>query len=105
MVRAQAAMTRLDQPWHRPGAAWYMLTRRLPRMVHPPVSVYEPAPGSLSVLHNQPVVVGDGTTPRVNVAGRWLWPVNPLTGQFPAAYQKGPACRCTLHWGPDRQAR
>ena len=42
---------------------------------------------------------------RLLVAGRWLWPRNPLTGQFPAAYQKGPKGRCTLHWGPQRQAR
>ena len=27
---------------------------------------------------------------RLIVAGRWLWPRNPLTGQFPAAYQRGP---------------
>ena len=31
-----------------------------------------------------------GETLRLVVAGRWLWPRNPLTGQFPAAYQKGP---------------
>ena len=46
-----------------------------------------------------------GETLRLVVAGRWLWPVNPLTGQFPAAYQKGAAARCTLHWGPEQQAR
>lgn len=41
---------------------------------------------------------------RLVVAGRWLWPRNPFTGQFPAAYKNGPRCRCTLHWGPDRPA-
>ena len=46
-----------------------------------------------------------GETLRLVVAGRWLWPRNPLTGQFPAAYQKGPGGRCTLHWGPENQAR
>ncbi len=46
-----------------------------------------------------------GETLRLVVAGRWLWPRNPLTGQFPAAYQKGPKGRCTLHWGPQHQAR
>ena len=46
-----------------------------------------------------------GETLRLVIAGRWLWPVNPLTGQFPAAYQRGPNGRCTLHWGPDRRAR
>jgi uncharacterized protein len=46
-----------------------------------------------------------GETLRLVLAGRWLWPRNPLTGQFPAAYQKGPNGRCTLHWGPHHQAR
>lgn len=46
-----------------------------------------------------------GETLRLVVAGRWLWPLNPLTGQFPAAYQKGPKGQCTVHWGPDHQAR
>ena len=46
-----------------------------------------------------------GETLRLVVAGRWLWPRTPLTGQFPAAYQQGPGGRCTVHWGPGRQAR
>jgi len=46
-----------------------------------------------------------GETLRLVVAGRWLWPLNPLTGQFPAAYQPSPRGECTVHWGPERQAR
>lgn len=46
-----------------------------------------------------------GETLRLVVAGRWLWPRNPFTGQFPTAYQRGPNGRCTLHWGPGYQAR
>ena len=46
-----------------------------------------------------------GETLRLVVAGRWLWPVNLLTGQFPAAYQRGSHGRCTVHWGPERGAR
>jgi predicted acyl esterase len=42
---------------------------------------------------------------RLVVAGRWLWPRNPLTGQFPADYARAPRVTCTLHWGPDRGAR
>jgi predicted acyl esterase len=42
---------------------------------------------------------------RLVVAGRWLWPRNPLIGQFPAAYERRSRGTCTLHWGPDRQAR
>jgi predicted acyl esterase len=46
-----------------------------------------------------------GETLRLVVAGRWLWPGNPLTGQFPAAYDKSPKGRCTVHWGPEQQPR
>ena len=42
---------------------------------------------------------------RLVIAGRWLWPVNPLTGQFPAAYRNSPKGHCTVHFGPQRQAR
>ncbi|CAN5334790.1 CocE/NonD family hydrolase [soil metagenome] len=42
---------------------------------------------------------------RVVVAGRWLWPRNPLTGQFPGAYEKKSRDTATLHWGPQRHAR
>ena len=56
---------------------WYAL-RRLPGLLRPPVSVYEPAAGSLSVLRDLPVVVRDGTTLRVNIvlpAGAGRFPV------------------------------
>jgi uncharacterized protein len=46
-----------------------------------------------------------GETLRLVVAGRWLWPANLLTGQFPAAYRTGRQGTCTLHWGPQYQAR
>ncbi len=46
-----------------------------------------------------------GESLRLVVAGRWLWPTNPLTGNFPARYVRMPSGRCTLHWGPDRPAR
>jgi uncharacterized protein len=67
----------IDRPWRRPGAARYAL-RRLPGLLRPPVSVYEPAPDSVSVLRDLPVVLRDGTTLRVNVvlpAGGGRFPV------------------------------
>ena len=80
---------------------------------------FEPVP---AFSHRQPLAAGQvvqvdlalgpsatlyraGETLRLVVAGRWLWPRNPLTGQFPAAYQQGPGGRCTVHWSPGRQAR
>ena len=41
---------------------------------------------------------------RLVVAGRWLWPRNLFTGQFPAAYERASRGSCTLHRGPDRDA-
>jgi hypothetical protein len=58
--------THLDRPWQRPGALSYALVR-LPGLLRPPADVDEPAPGSLSVLRDLPVVVRDGTTLRVDV--------------------------------------
>ncbi|AYE97247.1 hydrolase [Mycobacterium paragordonae] len=37
---------------------------------------------------------------RFVVGGRWLFPRNPLTGQFPAAYPDPPRGLVTLRWGP-----
>ncbi|MGH3958291.1 CocE/NonD family hydrolase [Mycobacterium sp.] len=42
---------------------------------------------------------------RLVVAGRWLWPRNPITGQFPAAYERPARGSATLHWGSDHGAR
>jgi predicted acyl esterase len=39
---------------------------------------------------------------RLVVAGRWIWPRNPLTGQFPGWYPAGPRTTCRVHWGPER---
>jgi uncharacterized protein len=80
---------------------------------------FDPVP---TCTHYQPLVPGQvvqadvalgpsatffraGETLRLVVAGRWLWPGNLLTGQFPAAYQKSPKGACTVHWGPQHQAR
>lgn len=46
-----------------------------------------------------------GESLRLVVAGRWLAPRNPLTGQFPAGYRHAKASACTLHWGPGQPAR
>ncbi|WP_328359645.1 CocE/NonD family hydrolase [Mycobacterium sp. NBC_00419] len=41
---------------------------------------------------------------RLVVAGRWLAPRNPLTGQFPANYPTSKHGRVILHWGPSHDA-
>jgi len=80
---------------------------------------FDPVP---AFSHRQPLVPGQvvqadivlgpsatlfraGETLRLVVAGRWLWPRNPLTGRFPASYHKGPKGSCTLHWSQQHQAR
>src|SRR5215472_6457948 len=91
----EVGMTRLDRPWHRPGAAWYALGR-LPGLLHPPVSVYEPPAGSLSVLRDLPVVMRDGTTLRVNV----VLPAD--AGRFPVLMSAHPYGKDNL---PQRRGR
>lgn len=56
----------LERPWHRPGAFRYALERAR-GFIHPPVAVYEPAPGSVVRDENQPVTMDDGTVLRVDV--------------------------------------
>ncbi len=46
-----------------------------------------------------------GESLRLVVAGRWLAPRNPFTGQFPAAYRRTKPANCTVHWGPLQPAR
>lgn len=46
-----------------------------------------------------------GQSLRLVIAGRWLWPRNPLTGQFPAAYRPLGSGHCCIHWGPDQPSR
>jgi uncharacterized protein len=89
-------VTALDRPWHRPGAAGYAL-RRLAGILRPPVSVYEPGDGSLTVLRDRPVAVRDGTTLRVNV-------VLPGTGEgrFPVLMSAHPYGKDNL---PRRRGR
>ena len=76
----------------------------------PACTQYRPLEGSQVVpvdvaLGPSATLFRAGETLRLVIAGRWLWPVNPFTGQFPAAYQKSPKTRCTLHWGPQHPAR
>jgi putative CocE/NonD family hydrolase len=101
----KASLRALDERESRPFEPVPTFTRREPL-----------APGQIVqldiALGPSATLLRAGETLRLVVAGRWLSPLNPLTGQFPAAYQKGPAgrcngaaVRCAVHWGPDRQAR
>ena len=94
----RASLRALDQPVSRPFDPVPACTHRQP-LVPGQVVQADIALGPSATLFRA------GETLRLVVAGRWLWPGNLLTGQFPAAYQKGPKGRCTLHWGPERQAR
>ena len=73
----------LVHPTRRPGALRYALLR-LRTIVRPPVTVYEPAPGSLLIDRDVDVHVRDGTVLRVNVH-------RPLgTGPFPVLLSAHP---------------
>ena len=82
------------------------------RPFEPVPACTSPAPLALGQVVAADIALGPsatffraGDTLRLVVAGRWLWPLNPLTGQFPAAYQPSPRGECAVHWGPERQAR
>jgi uncharacterized protein len=94
----KASLRSLDQQASRPFDPVPACTNRQP-LAPAQIVQADIALGSSATLFKA------GETLRLVVAGRWLWPRNPLTGQFPAAYQKGPKGRCTLHWGPQHQAR
>ncbi|WP_245720372.1 CocE/NonD family hydrolase [Nocardia uniformis] len=40
----------------------------------------------------------------LEIAGRWFYARNPLTGQFPSYYEKSPRGRCVVHLGPGHDA-
>src|SRR5258706_822416 len=66
-MRIKVTTTRLDRPWHRPGALSYALAR-LPGLLRPPVTVSEPAnpPGAIRIgtagtaLPGVKTLAGDG---------------------------------------------
>ncbi|MFD9080597.1 CocE/NonD family hydrolase C-terminal non-catalytic domain-containing protein [Streptomyces erythrochromogenes] len=70
-------------------------------LVREPVPAGEVVPVDIA-LGASSTLFRAGEQLRLVVAGRWLSPRNPLTGQFPASYRTGTRGRCTLHWGPDR---
>jgi predicted acyl esterase len=94
----KASLRSLDQDGSRPFDPVHTLTHRQPL-----------APGKVVqadiALGPSATFFRAGETLRLVVAGRWLWPVNLLTGQFPASYQKSPKGKATLHWGPQHHAR
>ncbi|MFC4944983.1 CocE/NonD family hydrolase [Pseudonocardia sp. GCM10023141] len=56
----------LVHPWRRPGAVRYGLAR-LWSILRPPITIHQPAPGTLHVERDVAAVVRDGTVLRVNV--------------------------------------
>jgi hypothetical protein len=92
-VSLRALDPELSQPWE------------------PVATCTEPQPLSAGEVVAVDVALGPSATLfrageqlRLVVAGRWLCPRNPLTGQLPAAYLNSPRGRVTLHWGPRHDA-
>jgi uncharacterized protein len=100
----------------RVATGWQRVALRAldPDLSHPwePVPTYtEPQPLSAGEVVAVDVALGPSATLfrageqlRLVVAGRWLCPRNPLTGQFPAAYANSRRGRVTLRWGPHHDA-
>jgi predicted acyl esterase len=94
----KASMRSTDEARSRPFEPVPTLDARRPLQPGEVVQVDIPLGPSATLFRS-------GEQLRLVVASRWLWPSNRLTGQFPAAYERGPRGKCTLHWGPDRGAR
>jgi uncharacterized protein len=94
----KASLRALDEARSRPFEPVPALDARRPLQPGEVIQVDIPLGPSATLFRT-------GEQLRLVVAGRWLWPRNPLTGGFPAAYERGPRGRCTLHWGPDHAAR
>jgi uncharacterized protein len=93
----RASLRGLDEDRSRPFEPVPTYTQRQPLQPGQVVQVDVPLGPSATLFRA-------GEQLRLVVAGRWLWPRNPFTGQFPSAYERGPRTACTLHWGADRDA-
>jgi predicted acyl esterase len=93
----RASMRALDRQQSRPFAPVHMCTERQPMRAGDIVDVDIALGPSATVFRR-------GEQLRLVIAGRWLWPRNPLTGQFPGAYERRSRGTATVHWGPQRQA-
>jgi uncharacterized protein len=101
---------RVSTGWQRAALRELDSSRSLPgRPEHTYRTVQPLAPGLVVpvdiALGPSATLFRAGESVRLVVAGRWLWPRNPLTGQFPAHYRHNRVGRITLHWGPDRPAQ
>ncbi|WP_417562698.1 CocE/NonD family hydrolase [Microbacterium sp.] len=97
MVRPTTG-TALGRPWHRPGALRYAMAR-VRGILRPPVSVYEPAPGTVVCERDVAVTMGDGTVLRVNVY------LPPGEGPFPVLLSAHPYGKDALPRLHGRRAR
>jgi putative CocE/NonD family hydrolase len=100
---------RVTTGWQR--VALRALDPELSQPWEPVATCAEPQPLSAGEIVPLDVALGPSATLfrageqlRLVVAGRWLCPTNPLTGQMPATYTNSPRGRVTLHWGPSYDA-
>lgn len=94
----RASMRDLDPGLSTPTAPVPTYERRRPLAAGEVVPVDIPLGPSATLFRR-------GEQLRLVVAGRWLWPRNPLTGNAPAAYERGSRGRTTVHWGGDTPSR
>lgn len=94
----RASMRDLDPGLSTPTAPVSTYERRRPLAAGEVVPVDIPLGPSATLFRR-------GEQLRLVVAGRWLWPRNPLTGNAPAAYERGSRGRTTVHWGGDTPSR
>jgi len=79
-------------------------SRSLPWLPFHPDAERQPlAPGEIVALDVElkpsATLFRAGESLRLDIQGRWFFPTNPLTGQFPARYERSAPGECTLHVG------
>ncbi|MEZ5321308.1 MAG: CocE/NonD family hydrolase [Microthrixaceae bacterium] len=92
------ALRRLDEPRSRPFDPVASCDVREPVAPGEIVEVAVALGPSSTLFHA-------GEQVRLVIAGRWLSPRNPITGQFPARYRTARRGECTIHFGPEHPSR
>jgi putative CocE/NonD family hydrolase len=69
-----------------------------------PLSTGELAKAEIALLPSA-TAFRPGDRLQLVVRGRWPWPHNPVTGQYPAAYEPSPEAQIILHLGGEPPAR
>jgi predicted acyl esterase len=93
----KASMRQVDEVGSLPWAPFHPYTNPAP------LRAGEIVPVEIELLPSA-TQFDEGSQLRLDLQGRRFFPTNPLTGQFPARYERSPKATCVLHTGASHQA-